>query len=361
MTMGSGLSAIFYKEVRHVLRDPATFVLALFIPIVQLTIFGYAIDTDVRHIRTTVLDGSETSASRDFVKALENTEYFDVVERVTEIGAVQDALRSGRTRVGLVIDRHFAETPITGESPKVQVLVDGSDPTVSARAQATVQLLAAARAPLAVDVRPRTLFNEEGRSAMFYVPGLAAVIFQIVLTMLTAFAVVKEREAGTLEQLLVTPVTRAGLMAGKLLPFLAIGCAAAAIVYTAMVVVFRVPIRGSLLTLAALTLLFLFTCLSLGLVISTVARTQLHAMLVSFAVMLPSILLSGFAFPRESMPRPIYLVTFALPTTYFVNILRGLVLRGANFLDLLRDVIPLACIGAALFIVGTIRFRKRLD
>ncbi|MBK6942711.1 MAG: ABC transporter permease [Planctomycetes bacterium] len=359
--MFRGLAAIFYKEVRHVVRDPATFVLALFIPIVQLTVFGYAIDTDVRHIKTIVLDGSKTAQSRAYVESLVNTEYFEITESATSIDDVLAALRSGRARVGVVIDRRFAESPISGEPPRVQVLVDGSDPTVSTRAQNTAMLLATASTTPSIDVRPRTLFNEEGRSAMFYVPGLAAVIFQVVLTMLTAFAVVKEREAGTLEQLLVTPVTRAGLMAGKLLPFLAIGCVAAAIVYAAMVVVFQVPIRGDLGTLTGLTLLYLFTCLALGLVISTFARTQLHAMLIAFAVMLPSILLSGFAFPRESMPEPIYAFTFVLPTTYFVNILRGVVLRGATFTDLTNDVLALSAIGVTLFVLGTVRFRKRLD
>ncbi len=359
---GGGLGAIFYKEVRHVARDPVTFVLALLIPILQLTIFGYAIDTDVRHIPTIVLDQSRTASSRAFVRALENTAYFDVVAEATERDAVLDALRAGRAHVGVVIDRRFAEAPITGEPPRAQILVDGSDPVVSSRAQNTAMLLGVGVAATpAVDVRPRMLFNEEGKSAMFYVPGLAAVIFQVVLMMLTAFAIVKERETGTLEQLLVTPVSRAGLMAGKLLPFLVIGCGAAAIVYVAMVVIFQVPIRGDLVTLTALTLLFLFTCLSLGLVISTFARSQLHAMLMSFAILLPSVLLSGFAFPRESMPPPIHALTYALPTTYFVNILRGIVLRAATIHDLLPDVVPLAAIGAILFAVGTFRFRKRLD
>ncbi|MGH7151582.1 MAG: ABC transporter permease, partial [Planctomycetota bacterium] len=353
--------AIFYKELRHVARDPATLVLAIAIPLLQLTIFGYAIDTDVRDIPTAVLDLSGTRQSREFLSALENTGTFRVVEETRAIDRMRESLRAARARVGVVIERDFADRPLAGRRPRVQVLLDGSDPTVSNQAQQVVLLLAAQGAHPPVDLRPRVLFNEEGRSEVFYVPGLAAVIFQLVLTMLTAFAVVKERESGTLEQLVVTPISRAGLMAGKILPFAGIGAVAALVVYGAMGVVFRVPIRGSLATLALLTVVFLFTSLALGLVVSTLARTQLHAMLVSMGIMLPSVLLSGFAFPRESMPDSIYALGFALPATYFVGILRGVVLRGATFGDLLPQTIPMAAIGVGLFALGVARFRKRLD
>lgn len=360
--MANGMGAIFYKESRHLLRDPATFVLALAIPMLQLVIFGYAIDTDVRDIKTVVVDLSRTAASRDFIRSLENTDYFRVVEYQESVAEVESAIRSGRAKVGVIVDRRFAEAELLAEAPRVQVLVDGSDPTVSARAQTTAMLLAhAGGAPPPTDVRPRVLFNESGESARFYVPGLAAVILQLVLMMLTAFAIVRERESGTLEQLLVTPVSRAGLMAGKLLPFVGLGSVTALVVYGAMVLIFGVPVAGDALLLAGLTLLFVFTALSLGLVISTLVKTQLHAMLLSFAILMPSILLSGFAFPRESMPPPIYAVTFALPTTYFVDILRGIVLRGASVRELSANVLPLAAIGIALFAVGTARFRKRLD
>ncbi|MCI0586726.1 MAG: ABC transporter permease [Planctomycetes bacterium] len=359
--MVRGLGAIFYKELRHVVRDPATIVLAIAIPLIQLTIFGYAIDTDVRDIPTAILDLSGTRRSREFVSALENTGYFRVVEETRAIEELRGSLRAARARVGVVIERDFADHPLSGQRPRVQVLLDGSDPTVSNQAQHVVLLLSSQGTRQPVDLRPRVLFNEEGRSEVFYVPGLAAVIFQLVLTMLTAFAVVKERESGTLEQLVVTPISRTGLMAGKLLPFAGIGAVAAVVVYGAMVVVFRVPIRGNLATLGGLTVVFLFTSLALGLVVSTLARTQLHAMLVSMGIMLPSILLSGFAFPRESMPDPIYVLGFALPATYFVSILRGVVLRGATFVDVLPQSIPLAAIGVGLFALGVARFRKRLD
>lgn len=359
--MFRGVGAIVYKEIRHVARDPATLVLAILIPITQLLIFGYAIDSDVRHIPTVVLDQSMTRQSREFVRKLEATSYFDVHGPAADIREVLDALRAGSVRVGVVIDRDFAADSARGATPKVQVLLDGSDPAVANQARHTVLQLAQAGTAARTDVRPRILYNEDGRSAMFYVPGLAAVIFQLVLQMLTAFALVKEREAGTLEQLLVTPVSRAGLMAGKLLPFVGIGLLAAVIVYGAMVAIFSIPIRGGIGVLAALTGVFLFTSLSLGLVISSFARTQLHAMLVSFAILMPSTLLSGFAFPRETMPAPIFALSFLLPSTYFVGIMRGVVLRGAGFTDLLPDTLPLLGIGLLLFTVGVLRFRKRLD
>jgi ABC transporter DrrB family efflux protein len=212
--------------------------------------------------------------------------------------------------------------------------------------------------PERYDVRPRFLYNPDGRSERFFVPGLAAIIVQLVTMILTAFAIVRERERGTLEQLLVTPISAGALTLGKILPAVLVGAAEAVIVFLGMVLVFDVPIAGSLALLGGATVLYLFTSLALGLLISAFARTQLQAMMMTMAVLLPSVLLSGFMFPRASMPPGIYEFTYALPATYFIEILRGIVLRGASAAELVDYFIPLLAIGAGLSVVVAVLLRR---
>jgi len=234
------------------------------------------------------------------------------------------------------------------------------------RALAESVQLAAARDPagrmaLPIEIRPRLLYNPDLKSAYFFVPGLIGIIMQLVTLFLTSFAIVRERELGTLEQLFVTPVGRAGLLLGKLIPYAVIGFVETLIVLVVMVFVFGVPIRGELVLLLGLCLLFLFTALGLGLLVSTLAKTQLQAIQFAFLIMMPSILLSGFVFPREAMPAPIYWLSFAIPVTYFLEILRGIILRAATLSDLLPHVTGLAVCCAAILALSIARFRKQLD
>ncbi|HEY1066807.1 MAG TPA: ABC transporter permease, partial [Pirellulales bacterium] len=215
-------------------------------------------------------------------------------------------------------------------------------------------------AALPIEVRPRLLYNPNLESAFFFVPGLVGVILQLVTLFLTAFAIVREREVGTLEQLFVTPVGRAGLLLGKLVPYAIVGVLETLIVLTVMVYVFGVPIRGSVPLLIGLSTLFLLCSLGLGLLVSTLATTQLEAMQFAFIIMLPSILLSGFMFPRAEMPGPIYAVTFAIPATYFLEILRGVVLRGADLIDLLPQTMGLVVCSLVILAASLTRFRKQL-
>lgn len=380
----NGLAAILLKEVAHVRRERGTLVFAFLIPVLQLTIFGYAIDTKIEHIRTVVLDLDGREPARELIEAFVNSRTFRVVERVHDEAAFDSAVRSGRAKVGLRIGPDFTERLLRRESAQVQVLVDGSDSQAAMTALNTSALLglnqslrrgramaeaiqvAAARDPtgafaLPVEVRPRLLFNPELRSANFFVPALVGIILQLVTLFLTAFAIVREREHGTLEQLFVTPVGRVALLLGKLIPYAVIGFLETLLILLVMVYVFRVPIHGSLPLLLGLSLLFLVTALGLGLLVSTVARTQLGAIQIAFLIMMPSILLSGFMFPRESMPLPIYLVTFAIPVTYFLEILRGIILRSAELRDLAPHVAGLACCCAAILGLSLLRFRKQLD
>jgi ribosome-dependent ATPase len=266
----------------------------------------------------------------------------------------------------------------------VQVLIDGSDSQVATTALNSAALLginaslkratvfaeslqlAAARDPtgrfaMPIEVRPRLLYNPNLRSAHFFVPGLVGIIMQLVTLFLTSFAIVRERELGTLEQLFVTPVGRGGLLLGKLIPYALLGFIETLVVLTVMVFVFRVPICGDLLLLLGTSLLFLFTALGLGLLVSTLAKTQLQAIQFAFMVMLPSILLSGFVLPRAPMPTPIYVITFAIPATYFIEILRGIILRGAGPADLWPQLAGLAVCCTVILTLSVARFRKQLD
>jgi ribosome-dependent ATPase len=365
--MFRGLGAVVYKELRQARRDPATLLLALFVPVIQLAIFGFAIDTEIRDVPTVVVDRARVRESRAFVEKLVATGTFRVVAHARDREEALAVLRAGRAKAAVLFPDDFAERALAGETPRVQVLLDGSDSNLAMQAQAAALGLANelsrgedGEGGGGLEVRPRFLYNPDGRSERFFVPGLVGIILQLVTMTLTAFAIVRERERGTLEQLLVTPVSRLGLTLGKILPSVVLGGAATAVVLFAMVHLFGVAIAGSVPLLGALTLLFLFTSLALGLFISVVARTQLQALMLTMLVLLPSVLLSGFMFPRDSMPGPIRAITWAIPATYFIEILRGVILRGASAAELQRFVLPLAALGFGIYALAALRFRKHL-
>jgi len=380
----NGLLAILLKEFAHIRREPTTLFFAFVVPVLQLAIFGYAIDLIVEDIRTVVLDLDGREQSRALVDAFTNARTFKVVERVRTEAEFDAALAAGRAKVGIRIPPDFSDRLLRNQQATVQVLIDGSDSQVAMTALNTANLLglnqslkraklfaearqiAVARDPaggfaLPIEVRPRLLFNPELKSANFFVPALLGIILQLVTLFLTSFAIVRERELGTLEQLFVTPVGRAGLLLGKLIPYAVIGFVESVVVLLVMVFVFRVPIHGSLALLLVLTVLFLITSLGLGLLVSTIARTQLQATQVAYIIMLPSILLSGFMFPREAMPALIYPLTFLIPVTYFLEILRGIILRSASFTNLLPHIIGLSVCCVVILSLAVLRFRKQID
>jgi len=380
----NGLVAILLKEFAHIRRERATLFFAFVVPVFQLTIFGYAIETTIENITTVVYDLDGRQDSRELVAAFENTRRFKVVERVHSEAAFEHAMASGRAKVGIKIPPDYSERLLRGQQAAVQVLIDGSDSQVAttalngaallglhqslARGVAYAETLQAAaardsagRLAVPIEIRPRLLYNPNLDSAHFFVPGLIGIILQLVTLFLTSFAIVRERELGTLEQLFVTPVGRAGLMFGKLLPYALIGFAETLLVLAVMVFGFGVPIQGDLALLLMLSFLFLLTALGLGLLISTLATTQLQAIQFAFIIMLPSILLSGFVFPREAMPTPMYLLGFVIPVTYFIEILRGIILRSATLADLMPHVIGLAVCCLVSLTLSVARFRKQLD
>ena len=379
----NGWLAILIKEFYHIRRQPTTIFFMLVVPVLQTIIFGLAIQTKVENIPTVVWDMDGRSEAQRLAEMFANTRKFRIVERVYDTSSLEHWLRSGKVHVGIIIPPDYSECLLRGEQTHVQVLIDGSDSQVATAAQSSAQLLGQmvslqyarafddarqvtrardefGRAALPLEIRTRLLYNPDLLSSHFFVPGLVGVILQVVTLFLTSFAIVREREGGTLEQLFVTPVGRSGLLLGKLLPYAIVGFVSVLIVLNVMIYLFVVPISGSVGLLLVLSLLFMVCSLSLGLLVSTFARTQLEAVQYAFIIMLPSILLSGFAFPRSEMPTPIYLVTFGIPATYFIEILRGIVLRGAQFPDLAAPISGLAACSLLIAWSGVIRFRKRL-
>lgn len=379
-----GLAAILIKEFLHIRRQRLTLFFILVVPVMQTIIFGYAIDTQVEHIPLVVFDQDGRAEGRRLVDAFVTTRRFKFQNRVYDRESFHRALTSGRARVGLCIPPDYSDHLLRGEQVAVQVLIDGSDSQVATTALNTAKLLgiqlsiqlakprgeAAQFAPsrdpsgapgIPIDVRTRLLYNPDLESAHFFVPGLIGIILQLVTLFLTSFAIVRERELGTLEQLFVTPVGRTGLMLGKLIPYAIVGFLELLLVITVMVLVFDVPIHGSIPLLLSLSMLFMLCSLGLGLLVSTLAQTQVEGLQFAFIIMLPSVLLSGFVFPRAQMPLPIYLITYGIPATYFIEILRGIVLRGADFVDLLPWVTGLGVCGMTVLVLSVSRFRKQVS
>ena len=365
-----GFSAILYKEFIQLRRDPVTLVIMFLIPMIQLTIFGYAIDMDVKHFPTVIYNLDQRQESRQLLQRFVNSKYFDVIREVGSDQELHQAMVSGEAKVGIKIPPDYSNRLQRGQSSSVLVLIDGSDSTVGMSALNVSQALGLRESlvrvgvnmdvtqNMRVDIRPRMLFNPDLKSANFMVPGLVGIIMQLVTVFLTAFALVREKERGTMEQLLVSPVSRAGLVMGKLVPYALIGFIETLCVLAIMHLVFGVPVNGSLALLLAIAVIFLFCSLSIGILISTMATNQNQAMQMAFLVMMPSILLSGFMFPRETMPIGIYALGYFLPVTYFLEILRGIIIRGATFLELWDETLALLVFWLVLVALSIRRFQK---
>jgi ABC-2 type transport system permease protein len=369
----SRILVVAWKELIQLRRDRLTIGMMVMLPLMQLMLFGYAIDTDVRHMPTIVFDSDNTASSRDLARRLAVTGYYDVVGTARGYDEVQTAFRSARASVGLVIPARFGVDLARGRAAHLQLLVDGSDPQTVASATNTaasaVEALAAERANAAraagapapsIDLATSILYNPDLRTAVYIVPGLVGVILTLTMVMFTSMAIVRERERGTLEQLIVSPVRSVELVVGKIAPYIAIGYVQMSLILLVGAPVFEVPVNGSLPLLYLLASLFIAGNLALGLFFSTVARTQQQAMQMSFFFLLPNILLSGFMFPYAAMPRFAQVLSTALPLTHFLRIIRGIVLKGAGFSDLAPEVLALALILGTLVLLTSLRFRKKL-
>jgi ABC-type multidrug transport system permease subunit len=355
-----GFWSIVRKEALHIRRDPTTLIFALLIPMVQLILFGYAIDFDVRHIRTMVVDMDRTRESRDYIASLQNTQYLDVVGYLPTPDSAEQALRRSDAHVAVIIPPDFARRYGTRNPATVRVLLDGSDSQAATSARNALLRPPDLSGAHAVDVRANVLFNPQIRTQVFTIPGLVGVILQLVTVSLTSFSLVREREQGTLEQLMVSPVGRLGLMLGKLVPYSVLAMGELGVVLFMGWLVFDVQIAGSLLLLLAMSVPFVLAALSIGLFISTVAQNQAQALQMTLLTTLPSILLSGYIAPRETLPGPLYLLSDILPVTHFIQIMRGIVVRGAGLMDLWPSLLALLVITVVLLGLATARFRKSI-
>lgn len=366
-----GLGAILFKEFIVVWRDPLTLFFMFFPPLVEMIAFGYALDTDVKHMAMIVLNEDRTVDSRRFIDRFVNTETFRVVGEVQSISEMSSEIRKGRAYAGLQIPPKFTYNIRAGHPAQVQLLIDGSNSTTALQALNTAVGVALTesvdsllretgqRAP-PIDIRPQMLYNPSMKSPNFYVPGVIGIVLQIGTVFATAMAVVREREKGTLETLLVSPLSRWGLMLGKLIPYLCIGMTMAVILFLIMRFLFHVPIAGSVLAMLFATLVYVFALLSLGLLVATKAENQMQALQMSMTFMLPSVFFSGFVFPRETMPWIFYALGTVIPTTYFISLMRAIILRGANLFEYWPHLVVLIIMSIVLFAICSLTFRKKI-
>ncbi|MGB9464273.1 MAG: ABC transporter permease [Candidatus Acidiferrum sp.] len=364
-----GFGAVFYKEVLHVRRDFATLFFSLIIPILQMVLLGFGIDTNIRQINTVVFDADGRRESRELLDRLKNSDTFHIIRHVENDKDMNDAIISGRARVGIKIPVDYSDRLLHNMSAQVLVLIDGSDSSVAGIAvnvttaiglDESLRRVLADRSSMAVEMRPQLLFNPDSRSPNFFLPGLTAILLLNVTTFLTAFAIVREKERGTLEQLFVTPVQPFGLLLGKLLPYFGIGFFELCLIVSAMRFMFRVPIHGSVILLALISLPYLFVSLSLGILISSKAGSQGEAMQLAFLTILPSVFFSGYIFPRETMPYIFRVLSYFVPASYFINITRGIILRGAGIQHLWTDALALFAMGTFLLVIAARRFRNKV-
>jgi ABC-2 type transport system permease protein len=366
-----GFTAVFYKEALHVRRDFGTLFFSLIIPLLQMFLLGFGIDTNIRQINTVVYNADGRRESRELLDRLRNSDTFNLVRFVNTDHDLTDAIISGKCRVGIKIPVDYSDKLLHQMSAQVLVLIDGSDSSVAGQAinvttaigldESLRRVLAkTGDTTFAVDMRPKILFNPDSRSPNFFLPGLTAILLLNVTTFLTAFSIVREKERGTLEQLFVTPVRPMGLLLGKLLPYLMIGFFELCMILTFMRFIFSVPIHGSVLLLALLSLPYIFVSLSLGILISSKANSQAEAMQLAFLTILPSIFFSGYIFPRETMPRFFYVLSYFVPATYFIDITRGIILRGAGWVHLWIDAVALFFMGTMLLVIAARRFQNKV-
>jgi ABC-2 type transport system permease protein len=364
--------SIARKESLHILRDPATLFFALFIPVLQLFMLGYAIDTNIRDVSTIVLDQANTTESRQLLERFRNTRTFRILpEKVYTDEQLTQAIVAGRARVGIKIPHDYSDQLLrrSGQPAQVLVLIDGSDSNVAGSTlnvanaiamRETIERLLGENSALPVEVRPQVLFNPDTRSPNFFIPGLMVVLCQMMAIMLSANAIVREKEKGTLEQLFMTPVKAGELILGKLLPYLLLTFLEFCTILFLMNLAFGVPIHGYVFTLLALTVPFVFTFLGMGLYISTRVSTRDAAVQVGMGTMMPSIFLSGYIFPLDSMPAIFYWLAQVFPTTWLIDAARGVILRGAGWRELWLHSLVLWGMGLGIFGLSLTKFRKQL-
>lgn len=375
--MWGRLLSIIRKEFLQIFRDLRTVVIILVIPILQLFLLGYAATNDVKNVPLAVLDRSRSAESRALIEAFHAANYFRVAYQVYSEAELQQLIERGEVRAGLIIPPDYAARLVKGEA-QVAIVLDGSDPTIGSTALSTAQLIgqhqatkileqklaslgrsAMLKPPL--EVRPRVWYNPDLVSAYFMIPGVIGMILYAITSILTATAIVRERERGTIEQLIVTPIRSWELVVGKILPYVFLAFFDTLEVLVIGHLWFGVPVRGSVALLLVLSGLLLLSGLGIGLLASTIANTQQEAMLSVWMTLLPGIFLSGFFFPIEAMPKVLQWISYIVPLRYYLVIIRAILIKGVGISVLQRETLALALLGTFLMGAAALRFRKRLD
>jgi ABC-2 type transport system permease protein len=368
---------IVRKEWLHIIRDPRTLALVIVLPVMMLFLLGYAVANDVKDIPLAVADLSHTDASRTLVDKLTGSEFFKYTHAAQSENEILAMMDAGTVKAGLYIPESFGRDVSTGGVGTIQFYIDGSNPTIAQTAQLAAETISQSMSQeilikrlersgtgmqlsLPVDARMRYLYNPDMKRMNFMIPGLVAIILQIQTLLLTAFAIVREREQGTLEQLIVTPVRSWELMLGKILPFVVVAFVNVVMTVAVGAIWFGVEVVGSIPLLAGLSLIFLLGSLGLGVLISNISKTQMQAMYMASFIMMPSFILAGLLFPRENMPWLAYYAGYFLPVTYFLEIVRGIILKGANFFTLWIWIWPMAVFSIVVFFASVLMFHKRL-
>lgn len=362
------IGSITRKEVIHILRDPTTLFFAIFIPVFELVMLGYAVDTNVRNVHTIVFDEARTQESRTLLRRFENSEDFRIIGEVFTDRDLGEALVAGRARVGIKVPENYSRRLQAGQTGQVLILVDGSESSVAAEAVDVGNAIALSESldrllggrSMPVDARPRVLFNPDARSLNFFIPGLMVVLCQIMAIMLSANAIVREKEKGTLEQLFMTPVRAGELMLGQMPPYLGLTIVEFCWIAVLMSTMFQVPIRGNFLTLIIVALPFFLAILGAGPWISTRAQTRDASMQMSMGTVIPSIFLSGYVFPIDSMPAFFWYVAKLVPTTWMIDAARGVILRGAGWPELWPHAAVLTGMAILTLVTSSVTFQKRI-
>jgi drug efflux transport system permease protein len=370
---------IIKKEFQQFKRDPKMFAIVLVAPIIQLIFLGYAANFDVDLVHTTIYDMNKSQESRKLLDAFEGSGYFSFDNYVQTYDELQDDLETGKTILGIIIPTDFDRKLNKRQPVKVQAIFDGSDgntasvaagyvnsllinyaQNISVEIQQTTGRKLLSNNPMEAEIR--VWYNPELKTRNFMVPGIVGLLLMMITLILTSLAVVKEKEIGTLEQLIVTPIKSYQLIIGKLVPFAILGFASVVIVLLAMTVIFNIEVRGSYIFLFVSSFIYILSTLGLGLFVSTISKTQQQAMMLAiFVVMLPMVYLSGFVFPIENMPKLIQIVTYIIPLKYFMIIIRGIILKGIGFAELWQDGLILLLMGIAILYISSLRFNKRLE
>lgn len=375
--MPSRIWPIMWKEFIQIIRDPRTLGVMFFTPLLQLILLGYAATTDVRNVPLIVLDQDQSRQSRQLQAAFVESGQFAITQAVDSQATLASAIDRGLARAGLIIPPQYGADLIGGRGAQVAFVIDGSDPSVAGSSLSAARLIGQVEAtgvqqqvvlrrggaltvsPL--EMRTRVWYNPDMLSSVFMVPGLIGLVLQLQATLLTSSAIVRERERGTIEQLIVTPIRPFELIVGKILPYALVALLILAEVLLLGTLWFQVPIKGSLLLLLAIACLFLLSTLGIGLFISTVANTQQEAFLLTFLTLLPSVFLSGFIYPIAAMPPALGFLSNFIPLTYFITVMRGIVIKGIGLDALMPQVIALSMFAAVLLTLASLRFKKRLD